>query len=115
MNKTKGELGELLALKYLKKKRYKIIETNFRCKLGEIDLIALHRKTIVFIEVKARSSVDYGYPSEAVDERKIRKITNTAEYYLLKHYQYENFDKRIDVIEVFLNANDKINHIECIT
>lgn len=105
--KLLGKVGEKQAVKFLKKKGYKIIETNFKTYLGEIDIIALDKDYTVFVEVKTRQSDDYGYPSEAVDKEKQRKYKLVAtEYLALK----KNLDIkcRFDVIEV---ENKKINHI----
>ncbi|MGL4912978.1 MAG: YraN family protein [Romboutsia sp.] len=108
-NKQKGDLGEFIAQKYLLDKGAKIIESNYRIKTGEIDIISDLGGEIVFVEVKARSNNRYGYPSEAVNYKKIKKIINTANYYILKNNLY-NKKIRFDVIEVYLNE-DKINHI----
>lgn len=107
-NKIKGDIGEALVVKFLKKKKYKILETNYTSKLGEIDIIALKDKTIVFIEVKARESKAFGRPCEAVTPYKQQKIRTVANYFLmLKGWTEEN--ARFDVIEVL---DGEINHIE---
>ncbi len=77
-----GIKGEKMAQKYLKKHKYKILETNFRCSLGEIDIIAQKNGYIVFVEVKARHTARFGLPCEAVDERKQYKLQMLAMYYL---------------------------------
>ena len=69
-----GIYGEKLALKYLKKQKYKILEKNFRCALGEIDIVAKDGEFLVFVEVKTRSSNAFGEPMEAVDFYKQRKL-----------------------------------------
>ena len=69
-----GIYGEKLALKYLKKQKYKILEKNFRCALGEIDIVAKDGGFLVFVEVKTRSSNAFGEPMEAVDFYKQRKL-----------------------------------------
>jgi putative endonuclease len=71
-----GEQGEAIAVGHLKKAGYKIIETNYRTKLGEIDIIAKDKDTIVFVEVKARSSVHFGSPKWAVTPKKQKKNIN---------------------------------------
>jgi len=107
-NKSKGDFGEDKAAKYLKKKKYRIIERNFSNKLGEIDIIARQKDTTVFVEVKTRTNENYGFASEAVDTNKQQKIRNVATMYAQK----ENISNiRFDVIEVYLE-NDRINHIE---
>jgi putative endonuclease len=79
-----GEKGEGLAVKFLKKKGYKIIERNYRTPVGEIDIIAVDGETLAFIEVKTRESMAYGQPFEAVNLFKRRKISNVALLYLKK-------------------------------
>lgn len=108
-NVEKGILGEKIATEYLKSKGAYILENNYKIKSGEIDIIAKLDDELVFVEVKSRSNINYGYPSEAVNYKKINKITNVAKYYLLKN-RLDNIDIRFDVIEVYLK-NKKVNHI----
>lgn len=108
-NIQKGRVGEKIALRYLIDNRANILETNYRIKSGEIDIIAKINEELVFIEVKSRSNIRFGYPSEAVDYMKIRKIVNTAKYYILKN-NMNNVPIRFDVIEIYLK-DKKINHI----
>ena len=75
-NIDKGKTGEKIAKNYLINKGYTIIEINYKNKIGEIDIIAMHNDILVFIEVKTRTSYKYGYAFEAVDIRKQRKIIN---------------------------------------
>jgi len=77
-----GKEGEEKAVEFLKKNGYRIIERNFRTKIGEIDIIARRKKEIVFIEVKTRSSDNFGLPEEAVGEKKLKKIEKVALMYL---------------------------------
>ena len=107
--KLLGRIGEKSAGKYLRKKGYKIIEKNYTTKIGEVDLIALYGDLLVFIEVKTRSSTQYGNPSDAVDYNKQRKYVLLCESYLLLHKEYKNKCVRFDVVEVL---NGEINHIE---
>ncbi|MFR9069339.1 MAG: YraN family protein [Paraclostridium sp.] len=109
-NIQKGDLGESLATKYLQSKGAYIIENKFKIKPGEIDIIAKLNDEILFVEVKSRSNIKYGYPSESVNYKKKTKIVNVAKYYILKH-KLEEMPVRFDVIEVYLKDN-KINHIE---
>lgn len=106
-NKIIGAQGEKLAQEYIKKLGYKVIETNFATKFGEIDIIAIDKKVIVFIEVKNRSSLKYGRPSEAVNKYKQNKIKLVAEFYMQKHKLHNSFC-RFDVIEIL---NSEINYI----
>ena len=108
-NIEKGKLGEEIALKYIISKGGKVIERNYRTKIGEVDLIVRLNGELVFVEVKSRSNINYGYPSESVDYKKKRKITNVAKYYILDN-SLENLSIRFDVIEIYLNEK-KINHI----
>ena len=111
-NKILGNEGEEEATKYLMKNGYKIIERNFLCKQGEIDIIAKDKNEIVFVEVKTRRSTKYGLPAEAVDENKQKHIYKAAEYYLYKN-KLEKEYVRIDVIEIYYKNNSyKINHIK---
>lgn len=108
-NKVEGTKGEFNATEYLKKKKYKILDQNHRNKLGEIDIVAMQKEMIVFVEVKSRSTLSFGRPSEAVDERKQNKLRAVANLYLLQHKMMD-IPCRFDVIEVI--GQDKINHIE---
>lgn len=98
-NRVKGDIGENKAAKYLTDKGYEILETNYKNKLGEIDIIAKDDNRIVFVEVKARATAKYGYPREAVNEYKQRKIRMVAESYL-KSKRLLNSYIRFDVIEI---------------
>ena len=102
-NKEKGRLGEDIASKYIISKGGKIIEQNYRTKVGEVDLIVRINGELVFIEVKSRSNVHYGYPSEAVNDKKKRKIINVAKYYILDN-ELTDVSIRFDVIEIYLRA-----------
>ena len=108
-NIEKGRLGEEIALKYIISKGGTIVEKNYRTKMGEIDIIAKMNGELVFIEVKSRSNINYGYPCEAVNYKKKRKITNVAKYYILDN-SLEDISVRFDVIEIYL-TDKKINHI----
>lgn len=108
--KTIGDAGEKQAQKYLKKQNYKIVETNYKNKIGEIDIIAFDKNThqLVFVEVKAKSSDFFGLPREMVDEKKQRKIKQVATAYLMKNNSLES-DFRFDVIEILAG---ELTHIE---
>lgn len=101
-NRTEsGRRGEDLAAGYLLKNRYRIIERNFRCPLGEIDIIAREGETIVFVEVKSRNSARYGRPEEAVDRRKQAKLSRIALAYL-KGRSGLDARARFDVVSVYM-------------
>lgn len=107
LNKTHGTIGEIEVANYLKTQGYKIVAMNYKNKIGEIDIVALDKNVIVFVEVKSRATLLYGRPCEAVDERKQHKIRKTAELYLVTTKKYYT-DVRFDVIEIL---GDEINHI----
>lgn len=107
-----GNTGEDIATQYLEQHGYIILERNFYCKQGEIDIIAKEKNEIVFIEVKSRSDIGYGTPSEAVNRQKIRHLYRTARYYLYKNKCLNNYI-RFDVIEVLIkNGKFNINQIK---
>ena len=106
--KLLGGAGEKQAVKFLKKKGYKILCVNFRISVGEIDIIAKDGETVVFIEVKTRSSDAFGRPSEAVDDKKRRKYVKVAQAYLVKNYGETDIPCRFDVVEV---EEKQINHV----
>jgi putative endonuclease len=92
-----GKLAEDFAAGFLQSKGYKIIDRNFRSRFGEIDIIAEDKETLVFVEVKARWSLKYGSPEEAVTPQKLYKIKKTGEYYSLLHPSLPE-KLRIDVV-----------------
>lgn len=101
-NKRKiGSTQEEKAEQFLKEQNYYIIERNFYCRSGEIDIIAKDGEYLVFIEVKYRSSADKGTPEEAVHARKIRSIVHTARFYMLRHGIPEDTPCRFDVVVIF--------------
>ncbi|MBP3344597.1 MAG: YraN family protein [Clostridia bacterium] len=107
-NKVKGYKGESQTVKFLLDKKYKIYAQNYKNKVGEIDIIAQDKDTIVFIEVKARETLAFGRPSEAVNYYKQNKIRKVAQIFLIKNNLLDS-KVRFDVIEV---VGQNINHIE---
>lgn len=106
-----ARLGEDKACEYLKKKGYKIIDRNFRQGYGEIDIIAIHKNTLVFVEVKTRSSNEFGTPFEQITPFKLHSLVRTAQFYKhLKNGLPESL--RIDAVSVILNQNKEIESIE---
>ena len=99
-NKRKGNIGEKKACEYLISLGYQIIEQNFHCKVGEIDIIARDGSYLVFAEVKYRKNASYGMPQEAVNYAKQKKISQTAGYYLMIKHMQENVSVRFDVVSV---------------
>lgn len=107
-----GKSGEEIASEYLEQNGYIILERNFRCKQGEIDIIALDKEEIVFIEVKTRKNKHYGLASEAVNKQKKKHLMNSIKYYTYIRNLQDDFI-RIDVIEIYIqNKKIKINHIK---
>ena len=106
---TIGKKYENMAIHYLKTQKYKIVERNFSCPAGEIDIIAFDPDTkyIVFVEVKYRATNAFGRPIEAITAQKVRKIHTTSQVYLkLKGWLDKNF--RFDAIEII---DDELRHI----
>lgn len=107
-----GKMGEDIAMQYLMENDYKIIDQNFRCRQGEIDIVATDGKELVFIEVKTRTSNQYGEPCEAVNATKLKHILRVAEYYIYIK-KIKNTYIRIDVIEVMIGrAGNTVRHIK---
>jgi len=98
-----GRESEALAVNRLKKEGYKILEVNYRTRLGEIDIIARHRRTIVFVEVKARRSGRYGSPKWAITSQKKKKLSMTALCYL-KTTGQNTASARFDVVSIRFRA-----------
>lgn len=108
-----GALGERLAAKYLEKKGYRILERNFRCRMGEIDLIALRGNDLVFTEVKLRKDASHCEAREFVTASKQRKLLMTAEYYLSARPWAQELQARFDVIEVYAPQGTEENSTIC--
>ena len=100
-----GKWGETTAASYLINQGLEILKRNYRCEYGEIDLIAKEDETIVFVEVKTRSSSTYGLPEEAVDAAKQEHIVASAENYLMENSFNE--DWRVDVISIIGQPKDQ--------
>ena len=98
----KGNFGEMVAAMYLEKQGYEIVERNFRCRLGEVDIICRKGNQIVFIEVKTRTSDNYGAPSEAVNREKMNRIRKVAALYMMWE-KITNYQVKFDVMEILLN------------
>ncbi len=109
--KTLGQLGEAAALKYLRRQGYKILARGDRIGRGELDLVALDGRTIVFVEVKTRASNDAGQPAEAVDRDKQRRLTQLAVTFL-KRYGLLEYSARFDVIGITWPAGQSRPMIE---
>src|SRR5512137_1106592 len=99
--KELGKRGEELALRFLKKSGYKIIEQNYVCKMGEMDIIAREKDTLVFIEVKTRTSIEFGPPQLAVNLSKQRQLSKVALNYL-NEKRLNDVKARFDVVAILL-------------
>lgn len=110
-----GERGEDQAAKFLRKAGLKVLARNYRCDAGEIDIIALdHHETLVFVEVKTRSSDVSVLPEAAVDADKQKHIRAVARHYLAAHPQARRFDTRYDIISIVWPPDEKptTRHLE---
>ena len=106
-----GALGERIAREHLERAGYRIIETNFRCREGEIDIIAQEGEYLVFTEVRTKRSTDFGTPEESLTGAKREKLIELANIYLQRH-QIETSLWRIDVVAVELGAGDRVSRVE---
>ncbi len=113
-NKTFGAIGEDIAESFLIAQKYTILERNYRSKHGEIDIIARHKETIAFIEVKTRSSELFGLPEEAVNFTKQQRISKTARYYISQN-QLPEINFRADIISVLTSADSEAPQIKHFT
>lgn len=101
-NQTQGQRGEGLAVAYLEARGFQVLQRNYRCPLGELDLVAREGEHLVFVEVKCRTSSRFGHPAEAVGYRKKKRLERLARYYLREH-RLENQPCRFDVVSVVLS------------
>ena len=108
-----GALGERLAAEHLERQGYRILERNFRCRMGEIDLIARRENELVFTEVKLRKDASHGEAREFVTASKQRKLLLTAEYYLAARPWAQELQARFDVIEVYAPRGTEENCSVC--
>ena len=114
-SKLTGAWGEALAAEYLRKKRFALVAAGYRCRFGEIDLIARNRKYLVFVEVKLRKNDSFASAREFVDQRKQNRIRTTAAFYLDQNPT--KLQPRFDVIEIYApegsaTLHPQINHLE---
>jgi len=96
-----GKEGEKIAADFLKKNGYRITEVNYRCAIGEIDIVARDKQELVFVEVKARKSSSLGYPEQAVGARKQRKMSQLALWYL-QEKKLTDVRARFDVVAILM-------------
>ncbi len=111
--KETGQRGEQLAIDYLKKHGYKIIENNYRSRFGEIDIVSKHKNILVFTEVRAKTSLEFGIPEESIRETKAAHLRATAYQYLETHDKLPE-QWRIDFIVIEMDDKGKPKRINLI-
>ena len=104
-------MGEKIARNFLKKRGYRIIETNYRCRNGEIDIVARQKGCLVFIEVRTKTSLKFGTPEESISATKRAKMRVTAARYLQSHQKLPE-SWRIDFVAVELDEKGKAERVE---
>jgi putative endonuclease len=112
-NKELGDLGERLAAKFLRRGGYGILARKYRCKFGEIDIIAKDRGTLAFVEVRSKTYSGYGFPFETIDYLKRERIKRVAAEFL-KRFDLFDRDCRFDCVSVLFDDNFKPKEIELI-
>jgi len=105
-NKILGNFGEDEVEKFLKRQGYKILDRNYHCRFGEIDIIAIEDKCLVFVEVKTRVSGKYGNPVNAVNGMKLQHMKKTALCYI-NYKRLGDYPARFDIAEVFAESDEK--------
>lgn len=108
-----GTLGEDIACDFLGKNGYRIIERNFRCPGGEVDIVARQKDTLVFVEVRTKSSRAFGSPEESITAAKMEKLRNLADYYRQNRADLPE-SWRIDVVAIEMNGRGAVTRIELI-
>ncbi len=110
-SKKTGSWGEKLAVNFLKKKGYKILQKNFHSKIGEIDIVAEDNGTLVFVEVKTRFTPKYGKPEESVSLKKLERIKKVGQLFLLNLFKNgKRFKKmRIEVVAIEIKEGNVFN------
>ena len=108
-----GKLGEQTAQKFLRKRGYRIRETGFRCRHGEIDIIAQRKDCLVFVEVRTKSNLDFGTPEESITQAKKERLIASALTYTNTHQNLPPL-LRIDVVAIELDERGKAKRIELI-
>ncbi len=106
-----GQKGEDIAARYLEQKGYTVQDRNWHCGHKDLDLVVTKDDTIVFVEVKTRTSTDWGDPQDFIDDRKIRRIVNSADAYL--RFNQVDMDVRFDIVSIVAESGEfKVEHIE---
>ncbi len=113
MRKETGRRGEDLAASYLSRLGFEILERNYRCRWGEIDIICRRGNLMVFVEVRSKSSELFGTPEESISRTKVSRIRKTALEYLREKMAGKQFKMRFDLIAItFRDGQANVNHIE---
>ncbi|WP_318663964.1 YraN family protein [Treponema sp.] len=107
-----GNSGEIRACEYLKACGYEIVDTNFRTRTGEIDIIAFRDNTIIFVEVKTLLLANPEVLAKELNQQKRKRIVETSKYFLTKHRQYSNSFVRFDVVVIDMPGYPSVYHIE---
>lgn len=110
-NLRRGKLGEDLAASYLAKHGYRILSRNFHTRYGEIDLIAMKGRSLIFVEVKTRGNDNFGAPIDSVTRSKLAKLRLASEYYLMQHPKFLG-PVQIDVVAITLGPTGKLDSLE---
>lgn len=108
-----GRIGEDFAVSYLKRQGFRILTRNFRIRGGEIDIVAIDNDTLVFVEVKTRTSNEFGTPLEAIGYYKLRSLIKTAEFFKMKHNNLPEL-MRIDAVAVKVGQNNELLDVELV-
>ncbi len=111
--KALGEMGERWAREYLERNGYRIRETNYRCREGEIDIIADHNNCLVFVEVRTKTGSEFGTPEESVTVAKQEKLVSLAMCYLQTHDDLPT-EWRIDVVAIEVSPKGRVTRMELI-
>ncbi len=106
-----GKWGEAQAGRFLQKKGYHILATNYCCARGEVDIVARDREDLVFVEVRTRQSADYGTPEESLTAAKVQRLLATSQDYLQRHAEADT-GWRIDLVCIYLGPGRRLQHID---
>jgi len=106
MSKTRGDHAEKIAVEFLKKNKFRVVQNNYHCRWGEIDIIARYNDILAFTEVRYRKTNCYGHAWETVNTAKQQRIIKTAQTFLLENSKYEEFCLRFDLISLDGDLND---------
>lgn len=112
LRQHKGQRAEAAAVKLLQQKGMRIVSCNYRCPLGEIDIIAKDGDTLVFVEVRSRCGTNYGLPQETIGYKKMNKIRSVAKHYIMMNKPQSDY--RFDVVAVLLTNGAVVKSIEYI-